>query len=157
MVNILEFLELYHEQTTGLDMIKLDLNSIHKNLRLHLMMTFFLRNNQSLNHWISEINGFCHDVNKCKNTKKYPKASFILQILWGQWEDSFYDHYKGYIRDIESKENIIIDKNYNLNDCYNYLKDYYIWLSDNLSKHGYVDLSDIKDKIHELLNKYSLN
>lgn len=59
----------------------------------------------TVSHWGDELYTACHDVNKIKSKNKYPKEKFILQHLWGCWEDYYLNRIDNYIDDVEIKEN----------------------------------------------------
>lgn len=156
MLNLFEVLQMYNEFADGRNDIKNSLRNSEKQRRENLIMIFIWRHTSTINHWITELYVVCNEVSKLKLKNKYPKYDFILQQLWGYWEDCYYDKINKWLKDIERKENNSIPK-FSKDNLYNFMKEYHEWLAKQLSNKGYTELDLVKDKIKELLNKYSIN
>lgn len=156
MLNLFEVLQMYNEFADGRNDIKNSLRNSEKQRRENLIMIFIWRHTSTINHWITELYAVCNEVSKLKLKNKYPKYDFILQQLWEYWEDCYYDKINKWLKDIERKENNSIP-NFSKDNLYNFMKEYHEWLAKQLSNKGYTELDLVKDKIKELLNKYSIN
>lgn len=162
-MNLFEVLQLYNEMADDLSRIENSLRNSENQRIQNLLQIFVWRNSSTINHWCDELYAVCHDVNRTKNKNKYPKEKFILQNIWGCWEDCYYDRIDNYIDDVEIKENkhnttneyIKVPKFSKLN-FYNFMKDYHAWLAYELNVNGFVSRLNVRSKIQELLNKYSL-
>ena len=164
MIKIIEQLSTLKEMADGLPKIEDHLRNSEEQRIQNLLQIFIWRNTTTLNHWCDELYTVCHNVARTKTKNKYPKEKFILQNIWLCWEDCYYDRLKNYIDDVEyketknNKENKDVKiPNFSKNNFYNFMKDYHIWLAHNLSMNGMVTRINIKEKIKELLNKYSIN
>ena len=139
-----------------LTVIKQDLRSCSKNLRVHLILIYLFRDDINVNHWLNEVFGSCHDVSKCKHNNKYPKPEFIYESLWRYWEDTFDDNILSEIDYVLVKENLDVEVSFNFDNLHNFLNDYFKWLSEQLSRNGNVRLSEVKSYVKELLSRYSI-
>lgn len=155
-MNLFENLQIYKEFADKRKDIKNSLRNSEKQRRENLIQLFLWRDTTTVGHWCDELYAACSEINLSKSDKKYPKVKFILQEIWYCWEDGYNDKINKWIRDVERKENnkaSIFSKD----NLYNFMKDYHIWLSENLSINGFVELPDVEEKIKELLNKYPIN
>ena len=163
MLNLFKMLQLYNEMADDLPRIENALRSSEQQRIENLLQIFVWRDTTTVSHWGDELYAACHDVSKTKSKNKFPKEKFILQHLWGYWEDCYYNRVDNYIDDVERKENknnnskkYIKIPNFSKANFYNFMKDYHYWLAACLSKNGSVSHPIIKNKIKELLNKYPL-
>lgn len=154
-MNLFENLLLYRELADGRADIKSQLRNSEKQRRENLMQLFIWRDSTTVNHWCNELYAICHEINRLKNNKKYPKEKFILQEIWGCWEDCYHDRINNYIKDLERKEGQKVP-DFSKDNLYDFMKEYHEWLANKLSDKGFINISDVKDKIKHLFNKYSL-
>lgn len=163
MLNLFEVLQRYNEMADDLSRIENALRSSEQQRIENLLQLFVWRDSSIISHWGDELYAVCHDVNKTKSKNKYPKEKFILQHLWGCWEDCYSNRIDNYIDDVEIKENknntskryVRVPK-FSKDNFYNFMKDYHYWLASCLSKNGSVSRITVKNKIKELLDIYSL-
>lgn len=154
-IRIIDDYKYLKEMADGLADIKKRLRDCSDQVRQNLMQVFLWRSTSTVRHWESELYGACHKVSLCRNTKKFPKKSIILQELWLYWEDCYYKHLRHYVDELQHKEQITVP-DFNADNLYHFLEDYYEWSSELLSKEGWIDFGQIDCKIHCLLDKYSL-
>lgn len=123
----------------------------------HLFKIYFLRDlrRYDVNHWMDEIYNFYNRIRKLKGTNKYPKSNFIYYYIFGGIEDIFDNIFENEISNIEYKYKVDII-NPNKVDIFYFVKDYVEWLSYKLSNDGRVSISDVHDKLKELLEIYKL-
>jgi hypothetical protein len=118
-------------------------------------MCFFWPDSPSFDHWVKEISGYMSDVPTMAGTHKLPSASFIYKNIFGDEEDSFHRHYKNWCKRIQMHEGKEIEEAPILEDLVHaFLKDYFEFYSDTLSKNGSIFRDDIKNQITHLLKKY---
>lgn len=155
-MNLFENLQMYRELADKRKDIKISLRNSENQRRENLIQIFIWRNTTTIEHWCDELYAACSEINLFKSNKKYPSAKFILQEIWLCWEDTYYDKINKWVKDVERKEDIKA-LNFSKENLYNFIKDYHIWLSENLSNRGFIELSNVEEKIKSLLNKYKLN
>lgn len=155
-MNLFENLQMYREFADKRKDIKISLRNSEKQRRENLIQIFIWRNTTTIEYWCDELYAACSEINLFKSNKKYPNAKFILQEIWLSWEDTYYDKINKWVKDVERKEGIKA-LNFSKENLYNFMKDYHIWLSENLSNRGFIELSNVEEKIKSLLNKYKLN
>lgn len=154
-MNLFETLQLYSEFADKRKDIKRDLRNSTTQRRENLIQLFLWRNTSTVGHWCDELYGACSEINISKSDKKYPKIKFILQEIWGYWEDDYNNKINKWVKDVERKEQINVP-NFSKENLYNFMKDYHIWLSENLSVRGFVELTEIEGKINDLFKKYPI-
>ena len=122
------------------------------------MYIYIWPNSKYRNHWEKEIYSILSDTYKWTKTNKYLDEQTIYHYVFGYAEDVFIDNFDYYIDKIETLEDTIIDteeNNINSQDMLTFIKDYFKWLSKELSEHGKVLSNQVYNKINELLLKYS--
>ena len=162
-MNLFENLQLYYEFADKRKDIKQDLRNSSAQRRENLIQIFLWRNTTTIGHWCDELYEACSEITIAKFNKQYPSEKFILQYVWGYWEDDYNNKINKWVKDAEIKENkynitnkyIKVPK-FSKENLYNFIKDYHEWLSKNLSTRGFVELPDIEHEIQELLNKYPI-
>ena len=123
---------------------------------MHLMCMFLYRDDENcLNHWPTEIRAFISKISKTKSSKKFPTYNQLYEWLMSSWADCFDIQYRAFLEDIEDKENKYIPQ-FNLNNMYNFIYDYFDWLAKHLSQYGLVTRDDVKLTINNLLTKYTI-
>lgn len=110
----------------------------------HLIKLFLYPNSNNLNHWKTEIFAAMSRVPKLKRTKKYTESKNILKYSWNIWNDSIADMID------------VIQNDYGLSNTppdiiYNNVHIYLAWISDKLSRFGYVTSNQIYSKIDDLI------
>ena len=70
-----------------------------------------------VNHWKTEVMSFLCDIDKQKNTKKYPKKSFILKAL--QVKNDMIDALRYQVEHIEKDSSVINEHTDSINTSYN--------------------------------------
>lgn len=120
----------------------------------HLIKLFLFReDSNNTSHWISEVYRACYKTSKWSKNNKYLSLSDIEQVLWYGWEDCYYDRIDKIIKNVCIKEDKDIPV-YNKETLYSFLEDYHLWLAQELSNTGYVDIDECKQFIKILLDKY---
>lgn len=120
---------------------------------LHMLKIYFHSNSRYYNHWVKEVHAFYSKVNKTKESNKYPKSDEIYEAILGQWEDDLENYTASDVRTINFmyKDDLPKIENYNYESVYKFLKNYTVWLSNELSSKGEVSLDMVYNKIEELL------
>ena len=124
----------------------------------HIFKLMLMPNHNSYNHWKREIANQFNEVRKLKGSNKLPKKEQIFEWSYEDISDQLTD-----VNFVQNRiDNIIYDYgensvvyDYDLesfianlnNICYNYFN----WLSDELSKTGYVANSSIYRKLDKLI------
>lgn len=123
----------------------------------HLIYIWFDPNNINRNHWISEIYSFINSVGILKNTKKFPTKEFIYKSSYGDSQDTFTNtvFMTKFIRSICKKEKFVTNKTIEeiISAVDSVCVRYFGWLSDELSKTGFVDMDEVSSAINEILPK----
>lgn len=122
----------------------------------NLMMIFLFRNDDTVNHWCSELYGCSHKSYKQKTNNKYPSIDKFKSLLISTWEDAFYDNLKSDIHAIEIKEHRKVPE-FNKVYLHDYLVEFNTWLSKTLSNGTIENVSIIEDEIKYLLGKFPVN
>lgn len=121
----------------------------------HLTYLCLDPNNINRNHWISEIHSFISSVGILKNTKKFPSKEFIYKSSYGDSRDTFTNKLfmTKFINSIIKKENFIVDKTIEelMEIIDNACVSYFSWLSDELSKTGFVDNEEVNSVIDRII------
>lgn len=154
-MKILEYYRVVKEMADGRADIKRDLRSASEQIRENLMQIFLWRDSTAVNHWESELYAVCHSVSICRHNKKYPESGFILQEIWGYWEDAYYDKLRKYILQLEYKETMTAPS-FDKYRLYDFIAAYCEWLSTILSTEGLVTFCEVKEKVDELLKRFPL-
>lgn len=129
--------------------IKTELRSVTKIVMNHLIKVFLYPNVQEQNHWKREIAQSLNDIAKQKGKNRFPTAKFLLQNTWEIYKDTLSTRLPVIIESIEETP-----INYDINNVYKAIHDYFNWLCDELSKTGIVRYNIIYSKIEELRSKY---
>ena len=121
----------------------------------HLLKCYLMPNHPSANHWKKEIASFFYEVDKLKNTKKFPTAKQIYNWTYGKKQDLVTDE-----RWFSKLVNMTL-KEYNMESSENpcdfmsefdsICVEYFTWLSKELSDVGLVTYDEIYQKLNELL------
>ena len=123
----------------------------------HLTYLCLDPDNVNRDHWINEIYSFISSVGILKSTKKFPTKKFIYDSSYGDSRDTFTNitFMTKFIKAIIRKENFVVDKSIEevISIVDNVCMEYFGWLSDELSKTGFVDKDEVKSVIDKLISK----
>lgn len=134
------------------DNIKDKLKEKSDDLVYHLVKVFLFPNCEVKPHWCQEIYGFIHSVPKTKNKNKFPDKNFILNNTYEIWGDAIESCIVTAIKDYPNVVPLF-DQHTGLNICETAVREYFEWLSEELSKIGRVASSDVYKKIDKLIEE----
>lgn len=97
------------------------------------------------NHWANEIYSFIHDVPKLKGTNRYPSASFIFDNTYEIW----YDSMEPGVQKLFQQEHMEYDAQ-RVKIAIAIAKEYFLWLSEQLSNNGSVTNQEVRQKLESL-------
>lgn len=124
----------------------------------HICKIVLMPDADIVNHWKQEIANFLNEIDKLKGNNKYPSEKQILNWTYGKQEDVLTDTVKmnRKLMDIVDEYNIKYDIEYNAAIALinNFCKEYFSWISTELSTYGYVNRKLIYDKLDMLITKY---
>lgn len=111
----------------------------------HMMRLYKYPENDSVNHWKSEIFNFIHSVPTLKDKSKYPDKKWPQSVIWdsidyndiSMWE-------RGMIKKYGQGVKLFTLDFYDM--CYSYIE----WLSEMLSENGDVSRDEVYQKLEEL-------
>lgn len=121
----------------------------------NLIQIFLYRDTTTVHHWISELYASCRKMDRCKANHRYLDYKTVAQELWYSWSDCYYDRHDVYCDDVSRKEHLPIPE-HNADNLYQFMGDYHLWLSKELSTRGIVNFNDVDSKVRDLLRKYPL-
>lgn len=119
----------------------------------HLIKIFFWTNSGYYEHWKEDVFSFLHDLAKYKNTNKLPTFDQLKKWYLTTQLEKFDYATDSYISKACYDEGLDKPK-YNDSNLKNYLKEYFIWLCNSLSKTGRVTLDEVSNEIDSLIKKY---
>ena len=97
------------------------------------------------NHWANEIYSFIHDVPKLKGTNRYPSTSFIFDNTYEIW----YDSMEPGVQKLFQQEHMKYDVQ-RIKTAIAVAKEYFLWLSEQLSSSGSVTNQEVRQKLESL-------
>lgn len=119
----------------------------------HLFKIYFMKSSQSIDHWILEIFGFLHRVNKRKSTNRLPSEDFIYSAVFGNSEDSFEDWFPMYVSNIEEDYGVSLHPTKeDVEILFDLCKKYFHWLAKELSNNGKLERKDVYAEICQLFS-----
>lgn len=134
--------------------IRNDIVHEENNIIEHLLKCFLYKNSTGdYNHWKKEIYSFLNRIPKLRGSNKFPSHNILKKFTI----DRFGDVLKDWIpHDIRA---MVVDgypkiEDYNIEELYNAIIDYYEWLIKELSSNGKVENIQVYNKIDELTNKF---
>ena len=133
--------------------IRCDIDEKGVEIMLHLIKVFVFRRCNSYDHWKSEIHAFLPKVSKLKRTNKYPKSDFIFHALWDNQKDDLEKFLKWILTDYTTYDKLVV-VNSNIQQLGKFIDDYLHWLSEELSKKGFVSRVEVSSKIDNLLKEF---
>lgn len=121
----------------------------------HMLKLYLMPNHSARNHWESEIYAFVHNVEKLKQTKKYPTKEQIYSWTYKKVQDLVNDEdwMAIAIEDICEQYGIKLTVSVNcvMHELDKICIDYFNWLSNNLSERGRATSREVYQKLDELL------
>jgi hypothetical protein len=138
-----------------------DILSRGMNIRnTHLLKLFYFRSfTQYVDGWANTVYKLAQNTYKDNRTNKWPDKEFLYYHLFGGQEDSFMEHLPGFISGFNNKKDpdykdlptitVIEEKK-----AFNFCKEYYQWVAEELSKNGVITFDDVENKIASLILKY---
>ena len=121
--------------------------------REHLLKVYYYRSDKDdFMKWVKEIRAYMGRVSKIKKSG-YPSPSLIYKEIWLDDEDSFEDDHQAYVKDfmLEMPDLGIIEYD---PQATQFCREYFFWLSKELSKQGAVSLEDVLNEINFLKERY---
>jgi len=158
-----ELASVLNEMSVTRSRLEAVLGQYHFVIYWHLLKLFYFRNNtqQYFNNWCTSVwKGLASipTLKKAYGKDKLPGAQFIYDKAWGDYSDSFERWHKSTLDDFNDKSNPefrdlpYIHAGGDCETAELFVKDYYIWLAKELEKKGKISLSEVRDKIKELLS-----
>lgn len=124
----------------------------------HICKIVLMPDADIVNHWKQEIANFLNEVDKLKGNNKYPSEKQIMKWTYNKQEDMLTDTVKmnRKLMDIVDEYGIKYNIEYNASIALinNFCKEYFSWISTELSTYGYVNRKLIYDKLDMLIIKY---
>ena len=135
-----------------------DLTYSTKQIIIHICKIVLMSEVDSVNHWKREIANFLNEVDKLKGSNKFPTEKQIMNWTYYKQEDMLTDinKMKRKLLDIVDDYNIDYNIQYDIAiDIINdFCKDYFSWISKELSEYGYVNRQMIYKELDNLIKKY---
>lgn len=158
MLNLFELLQMYNEMTYEKRKVLNDIRHTTFQRLRHLIKIFLYRDvrKNDMKHWINEeLYDWCSDIPLIKGNKHLSHKE-LYKVFWDEPKDDINEC--NINRIVKQFTNIDFPKiEYSFNNLYNFIKDFYMWLIEYLTKDFIIDPVDFENKIKELLNKYSIN
>ena len=140
--------------------IEFRLLSISDQLILHLFKIFYHGNTQEkIDHWSGDLYDLLYSIPTLSGSHKFPKEDLIYHNLWGYTEDRFATLTRGMITKLNriskgEKEGFGIIKDLTPNSkCEEFCREYFLWISEQLSKYGEISEEEIREEISSLLKE----
>lgn len=130
------------------------LYDIRIKLNYHLIYCYFYTNSDSYNHWKTEIAGLVKNLPRISGTNKYPSEKQLKKWVINNNIEEINENIDFYVQDSLEEENIKEIPKYNKQALINYLTEYWLWLSENISNGKNLLSSTVYNKIDELVEKY---
>lgn len=125
------------------------LTSASEQIDEHIIRLLLFPNCRYQEHWKDEIYAFLSRIERLKGKNKWPKAKFIKEAL--EVHNDILQSYIYFVTDVESQFTPV---NVELDVIESAINEYQDWISEELSKNGYVRLSEVHTKLDEILKKY---
>lgn len=158
MLNLFELLQMYNEMAYEKRKVLNDIRHTTFQRLRHLIKVFLYRDvrKNDMKHWINEeLYDWCSDIPLIKGNKHLSHKE-LYKVFWDEPKDDINE--RNINRIVKQFINIDFPKiEYSFNNLYNFIKDFYMWLIEYLTKDFIIDPVDFENKIKELLNKYSIN
>ena len=136
-----------------------DLSDITTLIIEHIIKLILMGDNTAFGHWKKEIANFLSDIDKIKGSNKFPSKKQLMNWTYYKQKDLLSDNIrmKGKINNIVKYYDIVSDIStiqYISKIINEFCFLYFDWLTDILSKQGYVNFTDIYNKLDNLMSKY---
>ena len=158
MLNLFELLQMYNEMAYEKRKVLNDIRHTTFQRLRQLIKIFLYRDvrKNDMKHWINEeLYDWCSDIPLIKGNKHLSHKE-LYKVFWDEPKDDINE--RNINRIVKQFINIDFPKiEYSFNNLYNFIKDFYMWLIEYLTKDFIIDPVDFENKIKELLNKYSIN
>lgn len=112
---------------------------------MHLVKLALFPDCEAVNHWRSEVASFLWRVPKVKGSNKFPKVQLIMDGL-SVFEDTVLEE----IQHVTKKYKNLTPADINPIKLRNMIREYHLWLANELHSYGSVDLDEIEEKLKEL-------
>lgn len=156
-MNLFEVLQMYNEMAYEKRKILDDIRHTTFQRLRHLIKVFLYRDarKNDIRHWINEeLYNWCSDIPLIKGNKHLSQKE-LYKVFWDEPKDDINE--RNIDRIVKQFINIGFPKiDYSFNNLYNFIKDFYMWLIEYLTKDFIIDPVDFENEIKELLNKYSI-
>lgn len=129
----------------SLSEIRDDIKSSLKQLDQHLIKLILFKDCASRNHWADEVYSFLNSIRRAKNSKKFPKYSFIRRTL--AIDEDILD---SYIFQIKSDYSDLALNDISDEDVTTLVIAYHDWLATKLSERGIVTRAEVHQILTEL-------
>ena len=124
----------------------------------HICKIVLMPDVDSVNYWKQEIANFLNEVDKLKGNNKYPSEKQIMNWTYNKQEDMLTDtvKMKRKLIDIidEYEIDYLIEFSAATSIINDFCKDYFSWISKELSKYGYINRRMIYEQLNFLIKKY---
>lgn len=130
------------------------MDRMSNNLIQHLIYCFLWEDtNNNLKHWKQEIRDCVTDLPRIKSTNKFPTYQQLKKWYLDDRFERINDKLDGYVKSACEAERKI-EPYYNKLNLIKFLTDYLIWLCNRLSQGDIIQVSEVSNKIDELLKLY---
>lgn len=116
-------------------------------LMMHLIKLWMFPGASEVNHWRNEVYSFLNQVPRLKGVNKFPSSEFIFNSTFVPNESCIDDLYEDVYDDYT--DNHTLDRT-NCDAMHQVIEDYYIWISDILSKRGVVSHKKVLQELEIL-------
>lgn len=113
----------------------------------HIIKLMLYPDASSCDHWKAEIYAALNRVQKLRNNNKLPKPALIYKAL-----SSYNDVTDNIIKQVKRSEKEVSSADVSAEAIVKVAEEYQHWLSDALSRDGFVAPDDVFEELHKLLN-----
>lgn len=112
----------------------------------HLVKVKLYPDDDSFDHWCTEVRAQLCYVPKLSGSNKYPSEKLIYTKAWGDIQDVFTNYVDCVIDDYGMPNRL------RYREVYQFVDNYMVWLSRTLSTKGDVSMAEVQRKLDELLS-----
>ena len=116
-------------------------------LMKHLVKLWMFPEASEVDHWRKEVYSFLNQVPRLKGVNKFPSGEFIFNSTFVPNESCIDDLYEDVYDDYTDNHTLVRT---NCDAMHQVIEDYYIWISDVLSRRGLVSYKKVSQKLEEL-------
>lgn len=146
------------EMADSVQDIKKDIKQSREDLLTHLICYYVLSDiTTNQHHWEKDIYNAFPELSKIKGKNKYPNKRQLWDWGFETTIEKIEDHLDVWITKTEIKENRKLPKNINYKNLQEFMKDYIMWLYEELSKpenEGKIQLDDTRKVLQDLYKQY---